>query len=206
MLNQLLALTFIILFLAAKNAHSDLPADTKVTKSGNVVNYETQGNLEITNQVNCEGFEKLTNNFTPADLYRGMTHCFGSKNYENAAQLFILAGVFGRFDVQRVADSTAHQAMSVLQMQVFQNLSNEERDKYKQALGKYLSQGSPQLIAACEKVRQIGAPEYFPRYMIQHGMRAFGAEQANQGLVSNFQPEAAWEKSLDTYLHCPKRK
>lgn len=206
MLHKLLILIFVVLFaFITKDSSAELPADTKVTNSGKVVNYETQGNLEVKNKIDCESFAKLNNKLTPADLYNGMSDCFISKNYENATQLFILAGVFGRFDVQRVADPTAHQAISVMQMQVFQNLSDEQRSKFKEAIEKYLSQGSPQLVDTCEKVRQIGAPEYYPRYMIQHGIRAFGAEQANQGLVSDFQPKVAWNKSLDTYLHCPKK-
>ena len=55
----------------------------------------------------------------------------------------------------------------------------------------------------CSRIRVIGPPNYRPTYMIRHGMGAFIGGSGN-GLVADFDPAAAWEESLDTYLHCPK--
>jgi hypothetical protein len=54
-------------------------------------------------------------------------------------------------------------------------------------------------------VRRIGPPAYHPVYMIQHGIRAFEGEQPNRGLKPDVNVKDNWEKSLDTYLHCPAK-
>jgi len=71
---------------------------------------------------------------------------------------------------------------------------------------KALMGNPPKLKAYCTRVRKIGPPDYYPRYMVQHGMRAFTGRKSPRGLVRNFNAEKAWEKSLDTYLHCPNAK
>jgi hypothetical protein len=66
------------------------------------------------------------------------------------------------------------------------------------------------LPMVCTKIKLIGAPDYYPEYMINHGLRAFPGQSkadskqpAGNGLIIDFSAKDAWEKSLDIYLHCP---
>ena len=115
----------------------------------------------------------------------------------------ILAGLYARFDTLRVADRTAHGAITVLTMTVGQSATPQQQKKLMAEINKFLVKGTPELAATCQTVRKIGYPDYFPRYMIKHGLSAFMAEPRNRGLVTNFEAEKAWEQVLDTYLHCP---
>jgi predicted choloylglycine hydrolase len=58
------------------------------------------------------------------------------------------------------------------------------------------------LSALCNRLRIVGPPDYHPTYMIQHGITAFTGGGGN-ALVANFDSAAAWQESLNTYLHCP---
>ncbi len=168
-----------------------------------IISHETSGNLEVTTRLECAPVSKLNSSHTPADLYAGVAKCFKEENYDHATQMFALAGAYGRFDEQRVSDTSAHQAIQVLHMQTFQNINSEMKDKFQDRVREFLSVGAPKLGELCSEIRKLGAPTYFPWYMIQHGMEAFGPEQPNRGLVPDFSATEAWAKSLDTYLHCP---
>jgi hypothetical protein len=167
-----------------------------------VKNYETPGNLESTHDVGCVGPARLQSKYTPPDLYRALGRCLQQDKYREAAFLFALAGVYGRYDTQRVADQTAHQAVAVLRMETFGALSKDKEDAFKKTLQESL--GSPGgLAAACREITRIGPPDYYPRYMIEHGMGEFLKDGLSDGLVAGFDPPAAWKRSLDTFLHCP---
>ena len=165
----------------------------------NIQNYEAQGNLISENNLGCVGPEKLSNKYTPADLYKATAKCINQNNNEKAVFLFALAGVYGRFDTLRVADETAHQAVTVLLMETFGSLDEHKKDTFK----KVLMNTFKERVILCKKIVLIGPPDYYPIYMIQHGMGAFLGRKANSDIVANFDVQAAWKKSLDTYLHCP---
>ncbi|WP_340676497.1 hypothetical protein [Paraperlucidibaca sp.] len=167
-----------------------------------VVNYETKGNLESNFPLGCVGLEQVDNRHTPADIYPAVTRCITSGDYNKASQLYGLAGVYGRFDMLRVRDSTAHQAVLVLQSNNFGSLSDEQREAFKTSTLDRLAQGSKQLSDLCSKIKSIGPPNYHPRYMIQHGMGAFGGSSGS-GIKSDFDPVQSWKDSLSGYLHCP---
>lgn len=166
-------------------------------------NYEAPGNLESTYDIGCPDASKLSNKYTPADLYRAVSKCAEQGAHKEGAFLFALAGVYGRYDTFRVADATAHQAVTVLLMQAFARLSKEKKIALKDGIKNALGNAEGR-AAMCKDVVRIGPPNYYPRYMIQHGMDAFLKKGPSDGLVKDFDAEAAWQKSLDTYLHCPR--
>jgi len=172
-----------------------------VTQPG-VQNFEAPGNLESKYDVGCIKADKVKRKYTPTDLYRAMSKCIDSGNFKEGVFLFAVAGVYGRFDAYRVADKTAHQAVIVARMQAVSPLSKDKLTEFQNSLKTTL--GNPTgLAAVCKDIEQIGAPEYYPRYMIQHGMGAFLKDRRGNELVEDFNASAAWKKSLDTYLHCP---
>ncbi|MBS0351725.1 MAG: hypothetical protein JSR33_11185 [Proteobacteria bacterium] len=167
-----------------------------------IENYQAPGNLISENDLECVGSEKLSNKYTPADLYKASAKCIDQNDYEKAAFLFALAGVYGRFDTYRVADQTAHQAVTVLRMETFGSLDEDKSVAFKKALLNSFHNPKKQTML-CKQIVLIGSPNYYPTYMIQHGMGAF-EQKTNSDIVANFDAQAAWKKSLDTYLHCPK--
>lgn len=167
-----------------------------------IKNYEAPGNLESKYDLGCVAAEKLENKYTPTDLYKAVSKCAQTAKYKDGAFLFAVAGVYGRFDTLRVTDKSAHQAVTVAQMQALSILDKDKQTAFKDSLNKTL--GNPEgLAATCKEIVRIGPPNYYPRYMIQHGMGAFLKSDAGDGLVKDFDTKAAWKQSLDTYLHCP---
>jgi hypothetical protein len=171
---------------------------------GRIVNIEAAGNLESTHDLSCVSETKLHNQYTPSDLYRAVARCVENGDYEKAVMPFAMAGVYGRYDTRRVADSTAHQAIYVLWLQVFNGFSTDQQQAFKKTLQANLGVPS-KLVAVCDKLKSIGTPNYYPRYMVQHGMEAFNPKPGDNGLVKDFDSKAAWQFALDSYLHCPKK-
>lgn len=174
------------------------------SNSGNrpqITNYEAPGNLESTQALSCEEVSNLSNTYTPPDLYRGMVKCAEDDNYPSAVYFFALAGTYSYYDTLRVSDSSAHQAHSVL----LQRSLNSLKESKKRALWSEITNTlgtRDELSAVCKDVSRIGAPQYHPRYMIQHGMSAFVGGISSDGLVKSFDSGNAWKKSLSGYLHC----
>lgn len=175
---------------------------SQVYAAGNVTNFETKGNLAATKPVGCVTLDKLDNTYTPADLYPGMAKCLEMSEYKKAAYLFAIAGVFGRFDVYRVSDRTAHQATRVLLIQTFGTLSMEKKQAFRKVLHGMFNKGSASLKSTCAQIDKIGHPTYYPAYMIQHGMNAFTGNAKQDALVKDFDAKQAWRKALESYMHC----
>jgi hypothetical protein len=167
-----------------------------------VTSYETEGNLEVTHDIGCVDSGELKNVYSAADLYKGLAKCINDEAYERGVLLFAMAGVYGRYDTLRVADQTAHQATTVLGMTYLQPLDEARRLAFQAKMKEIL--GTPDgLERVCSELRKIGAPAYFPSYMIQHGMGAVLGDTSKGLLIDGFDSESAWKKSLDSYLHCP---
>ncbi len=130
-----------------------------------------------------------------------MGECIKKKDFEKAAKLFAISGVYGKFDMYRVKDRSAHQALLVLQQNVLMNQNEKTKNKFSEALDKTLKKGSKQLYEVCQAIRDIGAPTYHPKYMIQHGIQAFLDKEGN-GLKEDFDAEESWNLALNNYLHC----
>lgn len=169
----------------------------------NVTSFVAPGNLQSTYDIGCAKPSKITSRYSPADLYRGLGVCVKKANYKDGAFLFALAGVYGRFDALRVSDTTAHQALGVLKIQTLGPIDKARREDLMAEVSNIIGD-SENLHMTCNKIRKIGAPTYHPVYMIQHGMKAFTGGRTNRGLVENFDSHAAWDRALESYLHCPK--
>jgi hypothetical protein len=164
-------------------------------------NYNAAGNLESTVNLGCIVLDKATAQYNPVDLFKAAKACITAKRWDEAARLHILAMTFGRFDMVRVADRTAHQAITVAQMEIYGDVAPADR----QTFGDHakLLMDEPQAHAAfCVALNRIGPPAYFPRYMIQHGMGAFLGNNGN-GLVKDFDPVVAWRTLVQTGRKCP---
>ncbi len=132
-----------------------------------------------------------------------MHKCLERQAYDNSAALFALASLYARFDEQRVADESARQATQVLQQQAFEDLAPDKRQQFMEVFKRLVEQGSEPLNELCRSVRKRGMPQYYPRYMVQHGIKAIlKPEQENTGLIPDIDLEQIWDETLHSYLHC----
>jgi len=165
---------------------------------------ETTGNLTSKDDFGCIGADKLGNKNTPIGLYNAVSKCVEAGKYREGAFLFAMAGVYGRFDTYRVVDKSAYSVIPMARMQAFKALDRNERFALEDSIKRTLTGNPEDLAAACEDIRRIGPPSYYPRYMVQYGMDAFINGASNGlGLVKDFDAKAAWKRSLTTYMHCP---
>lgn len=168
------------------------------TPQSNVQNYNAKGNLESPKPSGCVSVNQLSNNQNPVDIFTGLNTCIADGNYSKAAELYFAGMSYGYFDTKRVSDKTAHQAISVLRMNVFGAQPKEIMDKLQVELENISSDNS----TICKSLTGLGAPSYKPTYMIQHGMGAFTGQKTKDGLVENFDSGAAWKDSLTTIAKC----
>jgi hypothetical protein len=149
--------------------------------------------------VGCVDISKLTSQNTPADIFPGVRECIDEHAYEQAAGLYAVAGVYGRFDTLRVADASAHEVIPALRELVLGNLDPKIAAEFMAVIRKI---GGSGLVRLCARVRALGPPTYYPTYMLAHGLSALTGQGG--GLKSDFDRGAAWDSALTTFLNCPK--
>lgn len=166
--------------------------------AADVKNFESKGNLESKHTVNCS--QKLSSKYSPSDLFKAVAKCVAGEKYEDAVLPYILALTYGAFDRARVADQTAHQAIAALTMQEMGGLEEAKIAKFDAEVKKTI-EGKKMRAKICQKINRIGRPQYFPTYMIQHGMDSFIAPEA-KALVKNFKAKKAWKDALESVAKC----
>jgi len=116
--------------------------------------------------------------------------------------MFALAGAFGSFDMQRVVDESGHQVVKILPMAVYLSLPQDKVSAFQSLVSKTLEDDAKRLVY-CKEVARIGHPDYFPSYMVQHGIGSFAGARRVQPLVTPFDADAAWARAVKQYLLCP---
>lgn len=176
-----------------------------------VIALQLEGNLKSDRAVPLKSFDEATSKDSPVDLFTLAREMIGRGEYEQASKALFVGSIYGAFDGLRVSDPTARQAMPVLMMGVGEGLSEKKKDEfftYAQDFNK-----DPKRLR--EILNKIGPPTYHPRYMINHGIAAFKSPLKNQsngsmgeggvikptseedsGLISDFDPQLAWESIL----------
>jgi len=166
-----------------------------------VISIEAKGNLESPKPCGCIELSEVTNENNPADILTGMGKCIELKQFEKAARLFAIAGVYGKYDSYRVKDKSAHQALLMLQQNILLNIDESDKTNLINSIKKELKSGSKELNDICQAIQKVGTPKYYPTYMIQHGIQAF-SEQEGNGLIEEFNSSESWNLALKSYLHC----
>lgn len=178
------------------------PAETSqtpvVTQDGAVVNYSMPGNLKPTHKLGCVSMSNASDTWTPADVFPAMRTCINKGNYTNAVELFTLASSYGQYDMARVMDHSAWNALQVLQMQYMKDMTPAQKSGFNQAAQAMLQNRSD----ICVKLEKLGPPDYVPTYMLKHGMAAFTGTLKNGGLVKGFDSQSVWVQILHDYVHC----
>lgn len=120
------------------------------------VNYEAQGNLQSTHSIDCVKITRLTNQDTPADILPAVRRCIKSSRYERAVDLIIVALAYGRFDMARVADKSAHQAITALQIINLNSLDKSKQTKFQDAVRYRYSKGVEDMARVCGTLESLG--------------------------------------------------
>lgn len=178
------------------------PPKITADKSGRVTNYRAEGSLESVQAVGCIALSDAKNTFTPPDLYKGVGECIAQANYDRAVGLFALAGIYARFDAERITDKSAGQAKTVLIMNTFSSLAQDKKTKFDESMGRVMK-NTESLNKLCGDVQRIGMPNYYPRYMILHGIKAFTGNPHDGALVKEFDSSKIWKGLQSAYLKCP---
>lgn len=166
-----------------------------------VLSYSAKGNLESFEPVEgCAKISDIQNKNTPADILPSAKNCANEEKYDRLLQLSFLARVYAFFDMKRVSDGSAHQAILMLEEETFYSLSEDQFKKIQEASIPYENERSEEVTNLCSAIIELGPPEYHPVYMIQHGLGAF-TNSGGDGLVEDFDPEKAWSEVL-TQFNC----
>ena len=162
-----------------------------------VQSYETPGNLKPTHDLACIGISEVRNDYTPADLMTGYVKCTQAGRYDDALVLMLVAGTYASFDSQRVSDVSAHDAFQAIEA----NIPQDEKVKagLQPVFEKYKAANSPEMAKFCTDLKHLGPPNYYPAYMVAHGMGAF---LGTGGLVKDFDAKKGWKTAVDQYMHC----
>ena len=158
----------------------------------------------------CIGREGLASQLTPVELYKDASSCIDQERYDDGLFLYSVAGAYGRFDILRVKDATAHDVAVLLPGIIFRPLDKRKLAAFQERV-KQLSGNDTLRGKYCLDLKNISPPQYFPIYMISHGMVAtanamgFTLQGTNPGdnpLVSPFDAAKAWKQAVDEFLQC----
>jgi Ankyrin repeats (3 copies)/Ankyrin repeat len=153
----------------------------------------------------CVQLDSIDNSHTPIELYSSLNDCMQSNRDADAVGLFILAGMDSSFDSVRVADKTAGQARVILIMALFGGMTADAHTRFETTMKALMDHPSRHAIL-CEQVKKIGPPQYFPAYMVSHGLGVMQSALANQApptlLEPKFDAAATWRDLITNYLNC----
>ena len=157
-----------------------------------------EGNLEAKSNPKCIPMSEAVVSLTPPDLALGILECYKVDEVQNALDMFWVMKVRAFFDAQRVNDESAGAAQGALQAELFAATGEDFLIEMQDLLDKDKEAFFSRL---CAMMKTLGAPNYYPKYMILHGMNAFlGIE--GDGLKPNFDADREWGKILRNNLSC----
>ena len=90
----------------------------------------------------------------------------------------------------------------MLSLQTFATATPDQKQAFRQALMATMSDPKKH-SGFCSNVSKIGSPNYFPKYMIMHGMNAsVNSKPDEKALVPNFDAQGTWTMLQSKYLQC----
>jgi hypothetical protein len=150
----------------------------------------------------CLEKDKVDGSLTPLDLWKSIATCINTERYDTAVLLYVLAGTRAKFDTLRVIDKSAHEAASALPMLALSSLPREKADAFRAHATNTVGKDASVRKQYCTVLETMGPPNYFPSYMINHGMGAAAKGGVSQQLVVPFDEKASWSEALKAYMKC----
>ena len=197
------ALALFLATLSPLGAQATKPAEASVdrdlaakgfviTKQGNATNIDAPGNLAPNKPFTGSTLAEIGPEHNPIDLLRRAIEIFHAQP-KAAYQLVLAATLRATYDIQRVADPTAHQGWQYVSSQrpvaqiIFWGTLSPTIGRAESA----------EVLAWAE---QAGPPTYHPGWMIQHGMAVMRAAMEGKNppapLVAGFDGPSAWKKTV----------
>ncbi len=176
--------------------------------SQKLTDYENNIKKMWYNPIDCIDLKQVKNINNPVDIYIGVYKCFEEKKYKKAVKLQLLAKIFWIYDTKRVADKSAHQAITVLSMNFQNSIWADQRLVWIETMAKFVETKNIQEV--CGDIRRIWVPKYYPKYMINHWMwamkSALEGKKIKDWLIEINDEEKVFEEVLEQYLHCEESK
>lgn len=182
-----------------------LVANSKIGKS-KITDIQLEGNLQKTHDLPCIGINEAKNTYTSADLYASSAKCVVQNNNKKASELYILAGLYAKYDVMRISDKTVGGAISAMVINTYGSVETKKREVFFKDFKEF--NNSPAAKTLCDKIKKIGKPNYYPKYMILHGLDAIRSAMENKPqndeLKKNYDAEKNWLEAINSYNGCKK--
>jgi hypothetical protein len=136
---------------------------------------------------------EITNVQTPVELFKSSAICVEAKKYAQAVDLYLVATAYGYFDSARVIDKSTRDTLESLKTENFGPVDASKRNQFAEALRARLDD----MQSSCRFLEKLGAPTYYPKYMVQNGVTR------GDGLILNYDAKTLWQETRTNYLRCP---
>jgi hypothetical protein len=179
----------------------------------NITNIRTKESLQKTHDLPCIGINEAKNTYTPADLYASFEKCVSQNNNKKAIELYTIAGAYALYDVMRISDQTVAGGIEVMITNLKNNIGTKKMEKFVKYAKEFKK--TPEATILCDKIKNIGKPNYYPEYLISHGISAVFVNELERmndmkgkieydGLKKNYDAEKNWTEALKAYSGCRK--
>ena len=176
--------------------------ETKLSNGAKFTEVKFAGSLQPNFELGCIPMSEVTSKFNPPALTYAAKKCIQQNDYEKAWALFTTSNGFAYYDIKRLADRSTQGARTVLTMNAFADLTNEQEDNISQFFKK--AQTDPEQVKAyCTELTRIGFPTYEPKWAILHGIGVY-QEPRNGDYLTNVDTKALWSEILK--LRCTPEK
>lgn len=162
--------------------------------NGTITEVKFAGSLQPNIDLACISISEVTSQYNPPALIYAAKKCIRQEQYAKAWALLTTGYGFAYYDLKRLADRSTQAARTVLTMNAFADLSNDQREKSSK-ISKVIQNDPEQVQAYCAALTKIGTPTYEPQWAILHGIGAF-QEPRNGPYLTNVDTKALWEEVL----------
>ncbi|MBS4017782.1 hypothetical protein [Azonexus hydrophilus] len=168
--------------------------ETKLSNGAVITEVRFAGSLKPNFDLGCISMGEVTSEFNPPALIYAAKKCIKEQEYSKAWALLTTGYGFAYYDLKRLADRSTQGARTVLSMNAFADLTNDERENSSK-ISKEIQKDPAQVQAYCDALTKIGPPTYEPQWAILHGIGAY-QEPRNGHYLTNVDVKALWEEVL----------
>jgi hypothetical protein len=147
----------------------------------------------------CFSKEEIAEIQKPPELLKNFVNCARNKKLEEAVYSYLTSKVYGYYDTLRVKDETAHQVMPTLLFAAggAEGIHADEVNDFNEFV---ITHGTKENEAYCKFLNSLDEPNYYPVYMIMHGMEYIqvameGKKLSVDPIVEGFDSKKAWEEA-----------
>lgn len=168
--------------------------EIKLSNGATIKEVKFAGSLQPNFDLGCISMSEVTSEFNPPALIYAAKKCIKEQEYSKAWALLTTGNGFAYYDLKRLADRSTQGARTVLSMNAFADLTNDERETSSK-VSKEIQKDPEQVQAYCAALTKIGPPTYEPQWAILHGIGAY-QEPRNGHYLTNVDAKALWEEVL----------